>query len=118
MTGWDRNKPSHLYILKSDGMVKVGITVGKVKYRAARISKKSPEKFEVHCFFVADGDSVQQAERRVLEILRTLYKQPAECFDGSTEAFLCTDLPAVVKLAEEVLTHFQLKASNTTEGEN
>lgn len=103
-TGYSINKPGTLYVLQSEGVIKVGITNRAVHSRVNEINKTVDEKFMVsitlHC---NDGLIPQVLERQLKEKLKAKYKQPKHKFDGYTECFLAEDASYTSQLITELL---------------
>ena len=102
--GYKSNRKGYLYILESDGCIKVGITNNTPDRRLKQINKTCEKKFEcIKSYYFEDGKIPQQAERVILNVLRLLYKNPDNKFDGYTETFLLADKNLVIKTVEFIL---------------
>lgn len=95
--GFNRDKLGSFYVLKSGGLIKVGITNRPIKTRLAAINKSSKENFKI--IYVVEnqsGEIVQGMERSSLSWLREKYKNPERVFDGYTECFLNVNVDELI----------------------
>lgn len=108
-SGYRTNKPGSLYLMQSDGIIKVGITNSSPSIRAKHVSKSSRRLFEIKFYIrFENGEAPPYLETIMLQKLRSLYSQPVEKFDGSTECFLSDDLSGVQQhLLETILEYFK-----------
>jgi len=91
--GYRPNLPGKFYVLKSNNLVKIGITNRKAALRLSSINRSSGLTFEVvRELSFEDGRIALDIENTLLKELRTTYKQPTTIFDGSTECFYDVDL--------------------------
>lgn len=90
--GYRGSLPGWLYVLFDGTCTKVGITNNEVKKRVSQINSKGKKKFRVVAeFYFENGEHACLLETTLLRELKSLYKQPAEKFDGSTECFYDLD---------------------------
>lgn len=109
--GYSTNKHGWLYVLKSDDIIKVGITNISAEARAKSVSKSSGKKFsKMMSLYSEDGRVANLAETNLLRLFREEYKPVKESFEGYTECFLgmnYEDIIVVVleefKRAQEIL---------------
>ncbi len=86
--GFKTELPGFFYILKFNGITKIGITNLTVAKRVKDISKSSGMNFEVAMYIKFEsGKTALDLETKLLRSLKDRYTQPAEKFDGSTECF-------------------------------
>jgi predicted GIY-YIG superfamily endonuclease len=97
-SGFKIDMPAFLYVLKSENnTVKVGITNRTPEARARRISVSSGFKHEVVHFVRFDlGESALKTETKLLNKLRSLYKNPSETYDGYSESFSDAEVADVI----------------------
>ena len=104
--GFRKDKPASLYVLRSDTVVKVGITNRKVSARLKELRKRSGIDFKIVSDFIfTDGSIPQKLEKQVLSFMRSKYTSPTDSFDGSTECFLCTDTSALMSYLIPLTIH-------------
>lgn len=101
--GFNKSKAGVLYVLKSESMVKVGITNRPVEKRVNELNQKSPEIFSVVRTFGLDGEVCYSAEQSVLGWLKGFAQRPTNRFSGYKETFLGVDVSDVIKKIEEVV---------------
>lgn len=87
--GFNKHKSGYIYILKCEGIIKLGITNRKIKERIREINKESGKKFEefYHIYF-EKGIDAKDIETSSLGVLRSNFKGVAEQFNGYSECFI------------------------------
>lgn len=85
VSGFDVEKPAHLYLLESDcgAYIKVGIA-NKLRDRQTKLRKQTPFKFKVIHTFESDGYEISGLEKYYHSKLESC---GFRCFDGATEWF-------------------------------
>jgi len=104
--GFDYSSTSKalIYILKSNSMIKIGITNNDAEYRCRGVNIRSPEQFSVYTYYCTTGNVAYKIEQEVLSFLREgEIPQPQQKFDGYTEAFIFNDVEFVKQLIEKLL---------------
>lgn len=97
-SGFNRNKPASLYILRCGNMTKVGITNVAVTKRLKQLSGSSKHEYTIfHSQYFELGENALNLETKTLQYLKSLYKQPEEKFQGSTECFFDVDIEELMK---------------------
>ena len=97
-SGFNRNKPASLYILRCGNMTKVGITNSPVNKRVKQLSGSSKHEYIIyHSQYFENGENALNLETTTLQYLKGLYKQPEEKFQGSTECFFDVDIEELMK---------------------
>jgi hypothetical protein len=97
-SGFKIDIPAYLYVLQSDGSVKLGITNRKPLDRARRISSSSGvEHTVVQSFYFDLGSEARKLESTLLEILRKDYDNPRDVYDGYTESFVGIDAATLIE---------------------
>lgn len=90
--GFNKNIPSYLYVLYSEGVVKLGITNRNPEKRRSKISSESPYDFKILTYvYFPSGEAARDLEQRTLKVIRASYPNPHEKFDGCTECFTGID---------------------------
>lgn len=103
-SGYTRDKPGKLYVLKSISYIKIGITNLSAAKRAKQISKSCGEKFSVVLELdFDDGRTPDDSETFLLRELRKRYKSPVDKFDGYTECFIGVDLVDLINRIIDVV---------------
>lgn len=98
-TGYKRNKPGSLYIMKCGDITKVGITNLNVATRLKDISRSFGSDFFIQTIWgFLDGAIADDVETAVLRTLRDKYERPTAKFEGSSECFLNVDYDDLVRL--------------------
>lgn len=93
-----------IYILKSNSMVKIGITNNDAEYRCKCVNLRSPEQFSVYNYYFTSGQRAYKVEQEVLGFLHeNNIPQPPQKFDGYTEAFIFSDVENIKQLIERKL---------------
>lgn len=86
---WDRDRPAYIYILSSDGIVKIGVSA-KLEQRLDQLKKDCPHQFSLDMVFTVENFrtacSVESAAHRGLSEFRA----GLSGFDGATEWFSVT----------------------------
>lgn len=100
--GFRNTKPAHLYVLQEMGRVKVGITNRSLKTRVSEINVGGGGFKLISSFFYDIGLDCRNHETRLLQYLRSLYKNTEGTFDGVTESFEKVDATLVLKYIEEM----------------
>lgn len=98
--GFKVAQPAHLYILKSENVVKVGITNNEPSIRVKQIESSSDKDFEILKVYSDIGHKCIAVETSVLKILREKYNNPTNYFSGSTECFIDASTECVIDLVE------------------
>lgn len=102
--GYRTSEPGTLYVLKTEHLVKVGITNRSVEARVKGIAKSCSLIFEVvKVFNFKDGQIPFTIEKILLKGLRATHLQPVEKFDGSTECFYDVDVPSLLSRIEQLI---------------
>lgn len=102
--GFKTNLNGSLYILGSDGIIKVGITNNEdVSVRVRQIEVSSGKSLEILKTYRMDGQDCSDVETDVLSKLRKLYKNPTEGFDGYTECFIGASADEVISLVDKTI---------------
>jgi hypothetical protein len=100
-TGYDATKPGYFYVLRGETFVKIGITNKNPEIRLKSIRKSCNENVLLHAYFLLeDGQYCSDLETKLLRYLRTLYNNPTQTFDGSTEAFVGLCANEVVEMLQ------------------
>lgn len=100
VTGFNKLKPASLYVLRSDDVVKIGITNRAPSTRAKEISTAYGHEFSIiRTFYFKLGRTAYEIERHLLRRLNESHDKPANKFNGSTECFIDVD---VCKLLIEI----------------
>jgi hypothetical protein len=90
--GFNSCEDAYVYLLKSEDMLKIGITNKSPETRASTISKTSPQKFEVIFQQHTSGEIAREVEIQVLRWLKRELRQPTEKFEGYSEVFYISDV--------------------------
>lgn len=97
-SGFNRNKPASLYILRCDNMTKVGITNVAVTKRLKQLSGSSKHDYTIfHSQYFESGENALNLETKTLQYLKALYKQPEDKFQGSTECFFDVNIEELMQ---------------------
>lgn len=89
INGYNKTSSAYIYILEYNNLTKIGISgVKPSKRRLSEIRRSSGKDFTIYeTFYHENGGFVYEIEQKVLKYFSTLYEQPREIFDGSTECF-------------------------------
>ncbi len=101
--GYDSDKTGYVYLLKSEDMLKVGITNKDPTIRLQNINKTSPQQFNIIFSIKTKGNIAREVEAKALSWLKEQHKQPTDRFDGYKESFYISNitLPQIIdKLIE------------------
>jgi len=97
-SGFNRNKPASLYILRCDNITKVGITNVAVTKRLKQLSGSSKHAYTIfHSQYFELGENALNLETKTLQYLKGLYKQPEDKFQGSTECFFDVNIEELMQ---------------------
>ncbi len=97
-SGYRKNLHGTFYILQNEDCIKIGVTNRQAHLRAEEISRSCGKLTEIKYFVTfSDGSIPWQLEKNLLLKFKTLYSQPCDVFDGSTESFLTADIDWVIK---------------------
>ena len=97
-SGFNRNKPASLYILRCNNMTKVGITNVAVTKRLKQLSGSSKHDYTIfHSQYFEHGENALNLETKTLQYLKALYKQPEDKFQGSTECFFDVNIEELMQ---------------------
>lgn len=104
-SGFKTNIPGWLYILQCGDVTKVGITNRSVHTRVKSINNSSKLRFKQTLGILFENGSIaDQAETILLRELRSLYQQPLDKFDGSTECFINVDRTQLLSRLTQVVS--------------
>lgn len=107
--GFDARKDSWIYVLSADGMVKIGITNRSAKTRAKSIAKSAGVEFKVEAEYKLDGQFCSDLETGLLKQYRTIYQNPSNTFQGSSECFLELSAEIIKSDIEEGIKIYEQK---------
>ena len=111
VTGFKPHKPGFFYLLKSNGIIKVGIT-SDFERRLSSINRSSCLNFEVYSsIYFEEGFVAQELERLVLKYLKINYPPMTDKFDGSTECFFTDDHYKILSEVQNI--YFKCVAKTT-----
>lgn len=101
--GWFKPcEKSILYILKTDGIVKIGVTNTTVSSRIGNLKYNSGIDFvRVKSYKV--GNKALEIEQSLLKYFRKIYSNPNTKFHGSTECFVTDDSGSFIRAIEKVI---------------
>lgn len=100
--GFRNNKPAHLYVLQDGLRVKVGITNRSVKTRLSEINIGGGKFSLVQSTKYVVGLDCRNHETKLLQYMRSLYKNTEGTFDGVTESFEDVDVSLVLEYVKEL----------------
>lgn len=110
--GFKVANPAHLYILRSEDEVKVGITNNAPTIRVKQIEVSSGKKFEIIKIYSDIGYKCLDVETLVLKTLREKYNNPTNYFSGSTECFIDASTECVIDLVEVEWSNYEKERTN------
>lgn len=103
-TGYDNSKEGILYLLSHENLFKIGITNLSAIERCKKISKSSGKKFGiVQTWKCNEGKVISDVETSLLRLMRGLYKQPDDRFEGHSESFYDIELDYIITVIDEEL---------------
>lgn len=108
--GFNPSKPSTVYLLVADSLLKVGITNREVDKRVKQINKVLKDKgiaFEVLFTYKLSGVNARMVEKGFKSWAVSLYNQPIEKFDRYSETFVGVDYKLALSKIFEIIERYE-----------
>lgn len=99
--GFKQSKSGWLYVLQDRNLTKLGITNNEVYKRVNNINSSGKSFNILYTMHFASGSELFKTEQKLLKMLKCVYNQPTEKFDGYTECFYDVNIADLLSKIEQ-----------------